>query len=56
MTEEICPACSCTIGPESVENAGVAYCCEPCAEEEPSQCITCAVSVQTPERQGDGGS
>ncbi len=55
MTEQTCAACSCPIGSEVVEKDGVTYCCEPCAEGEPSECATCAVAVDTPEGQ-DGGS
>jgi hypothetical protein len=55
MTEEVCAVCSCTVGEEAVEKDGVAYCCEPCAEGEPSECVTCAVAVDTPEGQEGGG-
>lgn len=44
MTEEICPVCDCSIGPEIVENEGVSYCCDPCAEGRPGECVTCASS------------
>ncbi len=54
MTEEICAVCDCTVGPEAVERDGTAYCCEACAEGEPFECATCAVTVDAPEGP-DGG-
>ncbi|NQT74293.1 MAG: hypothetical protein HQ553_16235 [Chloroflexi bacterium] len=39
MTEQLCPICGCTI-PEGLgeEQAGIIYCCRPCAEGHPSNC------------------
>ncbi|MDY6836087.1 MAG: hypothetical protein SVY53_14945 [Chloroflexota bacterium] len=37
MTDQICPACGCSLVGEGYEVDGVKYCCEPCAESA-SQC------------------
>ena len=41
MTMQFCPTCGCIIGNEAYEKEGIAYCCEPCANESPCQCGCC---------------
>jgi len=42
MTEQLCPACGCTIVGDGYEKEGVKYCCEPCSTaSRPCQCGCC---------------
>jgi len=42
MTEQLCPACGCTIMGDGYEKEGVKYCCKPCSTaSRPCQCGCC---------------
>jgi hypothetical protein len=43
MTEQICPACGCSVVGAGYEKEGVKYCCEPCAGSSPCSCGCCHV-------------
>lgn len=53
MTEQLCPACGCTIVPDTAyEKEGVKYCCEPCATDwKQCQCGCCTVVEEAKEQQ-----
>ncbi len=61
MTEQLCPACGCTVTGGGYEKGGQTYCCEPCATEGASacECGCCAPAGEGREdgrRQGQQGS